>query len=876
VKHRIRLAVLLVLLLSLSVLGIVYAPARLPGLQFEREGAEAEPEGLRWMYAMRAYPSDTISPEAPLRAWEQLQRARSTQRANAARATWVPVGPAPIENPPSYYRDSGRINAIAVDPANANHWLIGASTGGVWETTDGGASWASRTDDQITLAIGALAFAPSNANIVYAGLGDPMSGQYYVGGYGVLKSTNGGTNWQLISSPPITGTAFKRLFVDPNDANTVVGAALPSFLVPDFFFPSQGGIYRSTDGGVSWTRTLTGSTSGLAVAPTHFNQQYAGNRSSGFGTSATGVYRSTNGGQSWTLISGPWSPGSIPRFELAFAPSATNTLYVGISASSNLIGLWRTDNAWDATPTWTQVPMDAAMPNGYCASQCFFDHIISVDPANANTLYAGGVSLWKCANCGASPTWTRLPIGSGSFQQKYFHVDQHSMAWAGSRLLLGDDGGLYSTTDGGATWNSHNLGLATNQFYAGTAHPTNANQLMGGLQDNGVQRRSASNSWTPVTYCDGVSTAIAANNPDTHWAYGCQRLLIARTTDGANFDEMVVSGGIDTSNAPFIAYFEKCPANDNIFIAGTDKVWRTTDFFSSAPLTPTWTANSPVLGFGNGVTALAFAPSDCNTYAVGTYGGISLTTNGGVNWIDLSAGLPDRAISDLAFDPTNANILYATVSGFNTNSTMAGHVFKTTSAASGTPNWSDISTPVDIPHNTIVVDPQNVNSLYVGTDLGVWKTTNGGGNWTHDGPTEGMPNVAVTDLEINRTTNRLHAFTYGRSVFMLDISAPAALSSVSVSGSTVGLTDAPYAFTATVNPTNVSTPITYTWSATNQAPVAPRVSNAISDTITFTWAISATHTITVTAQNSSGAVTSNAHTIAIRTATKVYLPLVVR
>jgi hypothetical protein len=166
--------------------------------------------------------------------------------------------------------------------------------------------------------------------------------------------------------------------------------------------------------------------------------------------------------------------------------------------------------------------------------------------------------------------------------------------------------------------------------------------------------------------------------------------------------------------------------------------------------------------------------------------------------------------------------------------------------------------------------------LYVGTDLGVWESLNGGASWRHYGPDSGLPNVAVTDLDLNRTTNRLTAFTYGRSVFMLDITTPVAMSSVSASGPAVGLTAAPTQFTAMVNPTNVATPITYTWSATNQSPVT-HLSYVSSDSVMFTWNSTGTQTVTVTAANDNGTVSSNALNVAIKTTTsKVYLPLIVR
>jgi hypothetical protein len=269
-----------------------------------------------------------------------------------------------------------------------------------------------------------------------------------------------------------------------------------------------------------------------------------------------------------------------------------------------------------------------------------------------------------------------------------------------------------------------------------------------------------------------------------------QFLSILRTTDGgASF--IGADSGIDHSFAPFIARFEKCPADDDVFIAGTTRLWKSTNFFSAS--SPTWSPNSPSI---NGITGLAFAASDpnCLTYAFalrpgpGAFRGVRLTSNGGSTYVDIDAGhaVPNRAVTDLAFDPTNANVLYVTLSGFDEGTPgQPGHVFKTTNALAASPTWVNVSPPVNIPHNTIVLDPSDPTIVYVGTDLGVWTSTNGGGTWTHMGPETGMPNVAVFELQVNDTTNRLVAFTHGRGAFALQ-PARAVTLTVAIAGSGSG------------------------------------------------------------------------------------------
>jgi hypothetical protein len=227
---------------------------------------------------------------------------------------------------------------------------------------------------------------------------------------------------------------------------------------------------------------------------------------------------------------------------------------------------------------------------------------------------------------------------------------------------------------------------------------------------------------------------------------------------------------MDTFNALFIAPFKKCPCNDNVFIAGTDNMWKTTNFFTAGG--PNWFSNGPELGDFH--TAMAFAPSDtnCLTYAFGTLsaGAVNLTTNGGVTYKNLiNFG---RYVSGLAFDPTNRNILYVTISSFDDPAFLPlGHVFRTTNALAASPTFFNVGPSVNIPFNAIALDPSNPSILYVGTDIGIWKGTNSGAGWAHVGPESGIPNVAVFDLQVSPGAGRLVAFTHGRGAFAL-LSAP--------------------------------------------------------------------------------------------------------
>jgi hypothetical protein len=257
--------------------------------------------------------------------------------------------------------------------------------------------------------------------------------------------------------------------------------------------------------------------------------------------------------------------------------------------------------------------------------------------------------------------------------------------------------------------------------------------------------------------------------------------VINRTTDGGA-SGIPADSGIDKTAAAFVAPVRECPSNDDVFLTGTNRVWRTDNFFSSA--SPSWVANGPLLTGQNGggssfpnspasILEIEFAlyDSTCNTYVLGDRRAeVRLTRDGGNTWVDLDLGksLPPRPVNGLAFDPNNPNILYAALSSFDDGTPgKPGHVFKTTNALSASPTWMNVSPPLNQPFNVIRVDPTNSRLIYAGSDTGPWHSTDGAATWVHDGPQVGLPNAPVYDIKINPTTGRTVFFTYGRGAFAL-------------------------------------------------------------------------------------------------------------
>jgi len=757
---------------------------------------------------------------------------------------WYNIGPQPINTLDTNHniieQDSGRVAALAVDPSNSNHWLVGSAQGGVWETSDAGNSWDPRTDSQASLAMGAIAFAPANPLLVYAGTGEPnFRGDDYAGA-GLLVSHNGGAGWQMLNTN-FAKTSFSRILVHPaNSGNLAVatvrgGAGVGEESSGYVMVPGAPprGVFVSTDGGTNFTRRLTGEATALVAKPNQFSLQYAG-LGEIYGDPTNGVYRTTNTWQTFELLTGPWILTNITftstnypiatniitdtngssssytniiytniitgsnitsgypggRIAMAGSPADPDTLYVGAADARSayraaLAGIWVTTNAWADSPTWARLPDPAVFNDGVGSPKFWYNFDLLVDPADPAAVYLAEFNVWRYA----SEAWTHL----ADWSTAHVHPDQHVMAWVPGaglthRMLLGNDGGVYlSDAAVSGSWTNRNSHLNISQFYKGAVDATGANVLaLGGAQDNFTSLYTGGLDWPQITGSDGGDCAISTVNPLKDWALSADTATDNYLSDNEVQIFRTRNGVLDKNNAAhdisdalpfsqqFYVHFEKAPYNDDLFIAGTATLWRCTNYFTGT--IPSWSSNAPTMFDTNGapvpISAMAFAPSDTSgqIYAYGTEDGqLRVTSSGGGPWADPDPAktLPGRYISGLAFSPASANTLYVTYSGFDeTTPGHPGHLFKTTNVFAGTPAWTNISPPVDLPNNCLAIDPDFPGTIYVGADIGIWKTTDGGGTWSHDGPSAGMPNVAVYDLRMS-SGGKVTAFTHGRGAFLL-------------------------------------------------------------------------------------------------------------
>jgi photosystem II stability/assembly factor-like uncharacterized protein len=746
-----------------------------------------------WLFRQRSYPTGTIPAGAVEKAWRDSMDAIATDyQLDTPADYWTNIGPAPVlggqieGTPQPNPRVTGRVLDIAVHNNQPGHWFV-ATAGGIWETTTSGDSWTAKTDAVLSLGTFTVALAQSNPQILFAATHD-NSGM----GVALLKSIDGGTNWT--TTPEFSnqsGLFFETVEVDPNNPANVTVVTSDN--------GQTGGVFKSTNGGTTFgPPRLPGNGTHLAINPASFLQQYAGIRSYSSNSDArSGVWRSTDGGDKWERINGPWAQSisyAGGRVKIALAPTPAivdkdtpdaGTAYVVLATAPQPSpappipgGIWKSTNPWAKTPTWIQLPT----PGGFDTPDA-----VLVDPTDSNVFYMGGLGGgFYRYDPTQTPDWK--PIYPST------HVDQHAMAVEGSKLLLGNDGGFWTSIDRGNTWTHKNTNLSTIQFYAGSFHPSNALEALGGSQDNGTEWWTGNPAWVFNYGGDGGYSAFSTTNPDT-WLVSAQYLLYIERHIGGSWNAPGVNG-IEPSWAAFIAPIKRAP-HSNVVVAGSNNMWKSTNFFAPG-ITPQWYSNGPEMGdnWWGQIGAIAFAPSDpCSlTYAYGTGSGeLRLTVSGG----ELSGGaeaqtpdvvgpwknldpfndVPGRYVKAIAFHPTNPAIIYVALSGFDASS---GHIYKTVNGLDPQPRWSNVSPNkpgqrqwVDIPFNALAIDPANPNIIYAGAELGVWKSTNGGAldSWTFMGPESGMPNVPVFDLAFNPVDGHLFAFTYGRGAFKLNATA---------------------------------------------------------------------------------------------------------
>jgi photosystem II stability/assembly factor-like uncharacterized protein len=734
---------------------------------------------------------------------------------------WLPIGPAPIDG---FFAGgaSGRASAIAANPFNADEIFLGTAAGGVWHTRDAGVNWEPISSDEAALAIGAIAVddcSTRGCETIYAGTGENALRRDTFLGAGLLVGTaQGGPfpsyQWSLKTGSPLDfrgGSINDIVLVEqpsgpPNlfitlSSGVTVAAAEDTITAPA---PASGyGIYRSDDGGNSWTKLTVTESAGarptdLELHPVNDQIMYAG-------FLGRGVFKTTDGGATWCprnegIPKPPGCPNSngLPDISLPFDfvevdifRDDPKVVYASFGrCADGLIqncvpGVYKTSNNGNS---WSeQNPGDPANGNPEAYGYSRYTHALAVHPTQEDTLFLGGVSLWKSTDGGqtfntsdnslAPAVAGEAGVIHSDHREMRFHPTSSSIAYDTS------DGGFAISTDGGNNWTPRNDDLQITGFHGlGSSPLTGA--VIGTSQDNGGQLWTGSRVWDWLNCCgDGGFSFMDWD--DAMKLYAASNFGSLKRSDDGGASFIPINTGIDaTDQRLFYAPFIQDPSTPHPLYFGTTRLYKSTNDGGL------WTALSPVLATGaapeivtapdwatqtagnvgvNVITAIAVAPSNPARVYVGYYGGQVFFTNGACDmpacWDDISSGLPGGSISAIAVHSTQPDTAYVTISGFG----AVSRIWRTTTAGA---SWNPIDSglPAGIPANAIAVEPSTPSHLWLGLDSGsggtsMFKSTNGGNSWAPFG--SGLPNAPVFQISIDETHGRVYAATHGRGAYVL-------------------------------------------------------------------------------------------------------------
>jgi photosystem II stability/assembly factor-like uncharacterized protein len=736
---------------------------------------------------------------AAVREMEQQERLvrQRNQAMNVPAMTWASIGPAPIPNgqtnaPTSAV--SGRVSAIAVHPANPEIAYVGAAQGGVFRTTNGGATWTPIMDGALSLAIGAIAFAPNDPTTILVGTGEPAlsaDGFFGVGVYRIRNAESnavleGPFNLDTAGNDVFTGRSISELLFHPTDPNTIFVSTVSGISGLGggaLLLPPQAGLYRSTNAmsaspsfkklNVATANGGNRQVSDIVMEPGNPNRVIAhvrGNPGAGDG----GIYLSEN------------AMAADPTFRQTFNTIATSTAQLRGELAINKTGQTVTviaafgDNngtvikSGDGGSAWETLTAGAS----FCNPQCFYDVAVAIDPSDAQKVYIGG----SPGTGGA--TFKRSTNGGVNFTESSagLHVDTHVIAVAPSNpniIYFGSDGGVWRSNDAGVSWTTlNNSTLPTMQYQSVALHPSDAKFSIGGTQDNGTHFYRPDATWVRATGGDGGNSVIdqnATNNTAvtayhtffnrTNTQIGFKRITTfdpaGQLQGGANFGcGAFTANGINCADPVlFYAPLVRGPGNPNTIYMGTNRLYRSADTGVTMP------AVSQALPAT--ISSIAIAPTNDNVRLVGTVTGrVFVTTDGSATLREITGPLPNRYVGRVMIDPTSADRAFVAFTGYGLP--HGQHIWRTQNLTSANPIWQPAGNGLpDVPVNALAIDPRFPGQIFAGTDIGVFRSISEGELW--EPFSDGMPRVAVFDLAIQNANRLMRAATHGRSMFEIAV-----------------------------------------------------------------------------------------------------------
>jgi photosystem II stability/assembly factor-like uncharacterized protein len=754
-RHKIAVLLFLAAIFTLEIFSGSNTDKHFSKEKDEELGASDALSALQFMNEIRAYPEKDIPADKFYSAYEYSKNNIREYPSRTDDANdWKSMGPNNI---------GGRSLSLAVHPVDTSTIFIGSASGGLWKSVTGGlgaSAWVRVNTGFPNLAVSSIVIDSLNPNLMYIGTGENYGYMYTQNGLnvrvtrgmygiGILKSTDGGNTWtKALDWTYNSQRGVWKVIINPKNNNIIYAA-------------TSEGIYRSNDAGANWIQQLDYK----MVMDLEINQQdtsvlYAsiGNLTNNIPLPNIGIYKTTNSGSNWTKLTGGLPATWTGKTTIELYKGDPNIINASVSNDLSYIGFYKSTNAglnWTAGST--------TVPIG---NQGWYNNALLIKADNSSNVIIGTLNVEKSVNSGTSFTtkssWSAwyegaTPPGEPEGPSNFVHADIHfftSNPKDPNKIYILADGGLYRSNNFGETFYSCNGGYVTSQFYNGFANSyQDSIWCLGGLQDNRSAFNQGTTAWYKTFGGDGFWCGVNSQNDNicyTEYTYGDISKSIDR---GFTWTDIAPPGGGNSTGYCFSAPYIVCKSNPNVLFAGGTSVYRSTDG-------GTWSAafGTSVL---NGRKMLSLAASYTSTDTI--YGGavpagsmpagLFRSVNGGTNWTEVGIGtIPNRFPTDITVNPLSSNEAVATFGGFGT-----GHVFRTTDAGI---TWNNISSNLpDIPHQSVVMDPLYPQNIYVGTDFGVYVSTNSGANWFSY--MTGMQESMISDLTIVYPNRSLRATTHG-------------------------------------------------------------------------------------------------------------------
>jgi hypothetical protein len=747
--------------------------------QLQNGDGEIPPNALQEALSQRT----TMLP--PPTGKELLQKA-----AGISQGAWTWLGPGNI---------GGRVRAISPDPATPGRILIGSVAGGIWKTQNSGSTWTAIDDFMPNIAITCLVRVPGTPGTIYACTGEGFFNGDSVRGQGLFRSINNGEDWTQVSSTnPRTGNPVisddwyyvNRLAISPTNPQVMLAA-------------TNGGLYRTTDGAVTWTKvyqqvgTINGTARFRRVLDVQFHPADGNIALLGEGrhcnyttgscvSDGAAVAYSSDGGATWarTKLDTTAISNQLGRVEIGWSKSNPSVVYAVVDHAQGKLY-----KSTDGGASWGAQNVPVSTP-AHLGTQGWYGNAIWVAPNDANRLIVGGINQKMSINGGTS--WVSLSTS--------VHVDHHVYASdpgydTNFTLYNGNDGGVYKATNANTatpgtsqpTWSNLNNGLGITQFYGGAGKGAGG-RITGGSQDNGTLLWTGTTNWVRIWGSDGGDSA--ADQGDGNYVYGMTQFGgIVRYTQAlsasppANASQYICTGITDAScnfnnNNPTILFIPPMaidPVSSNTLFLGAQNLWRSTNIKDAVNTNVSWSivrSSRPTnaYGFIPYVSAVAVAPGNSDVVWIGYDDGqlacTTTATQASPTWITVTqpAGTAPRYVTKIGYDPSNTNRVFVAYGGYQAANETPSNLHVETMGCVANPLWSNLHTfPPKVPVRAIAVHPGNSSWLYAGTEIGVFTSTNNGASWSASN--EGPATASVEELFFMDGAT-LVAATHGRGMFM--------------------------------------------------------------------------------------------------------------